>query len=332
MTDAPLTFVTYEDRKSEVIGIQLLILSLAQPGGDPFRLIVYCPKAFSEFRRWATAYPSVEVRESDFLPMRGWEVKPTLLLQLLDEAIPQPIWIDADIMVSRPLQAKWFDLAPGQILTSSDYCSNSNVYVDRARQSKLITARRLPLSLNSCILRVCADHRELLKAWEHRMTFDDFQFGQRNRDLWRPANLSSDQDVLWSLLISRDFAHVPVRQLQSGVDVAQSWGLFEFPSHFRLRAALLGLPPFVHAAGAKPWRLTGTGIGRAVAELQPYTAVARQYVKQIPSVADWVKPRSKLGRALHLSCLGSTTLSLIPLQIAAFFYRLKREGIWWLQA
>jgi hypothetical protein len=330
MPEAPLTFVTYENRLSDIIGLKLLILSIVQPGGVASRMIVYCPKEFGDFRPWTGAIPNVELRDCDDVPVKGWEVKPTLLLKLLDEGVTQPIWIDSDIMLSAPARAPWFAIAPGQILTSSDYSSNSPVYQDRAKLAGMITARRLKFSVNSCVLRVDSSHRELLKAWENRMTWDDFQFGQRNRNLRRSAHLASDQDVLWSLLCSRDFGYIPVRQLQSGVDIAQSWSLFEFPLHFRLRAMFTGLPPFVHAAGIRPWRIEGSRIPFTVAQLQPYNKVVRQYVKQLPSVADWTYPTSKLSIILRLWCLGSTTLSVIPLQIAVFLNRLRRQGVWWL--
>ncbi len=315
-----MEFVTYEDRPSDCVGLKLLAASILKSTGS-HTLICFCPTGFVAFRKWATQHPRLIVRDSDELGVRGWEVKPTLLLKLLDDGIAQPIWVDSDIVMSRPISEKLFAIHGRELLATEENSSHSNVAVNRAELSHLISARQLHRPLNSGVLRVSEVHRSLLQAWAERMSRPDFQTAQQNDSVPRPTHLAGDQDVLEALLCSREYADIPVRELKAGIEIAQCWFVSGFAFRHRLRALLFGLPPIVHALGIKPWRVNGNRLTALAAELHPYNRVARRLADGIDEDMPWSRPKTGVARILTILGCGSAVLPGILLLLGVRLYQ-----------
>ena len=316
-----MTFITYEDRQSDCIGLKLLAASILR-GGAGHKVICICPGSFAAFREWAVRFPQLMVRDSEDLGVTGWEVKPTLLLRALDEGVEQPIWIDSDIIMSRPVGETLFEIAGDDLLATEENSSHAHIDVDRAKLSGLTSTRRLKKPLNTGVLRVSAVHRPLLHAWAERMGRADFQNAQRDLSAPRPTHLAGDQDVLEALLCSSDYCGIPVRQLRAGIDIAQCWWVFGYAFHHRLRALFLGLPPIVHALGVKPWRVTGNSLAMLATELHPYNRVARKFADDVQEDISWTRPHSTAARILTLLGSGSIVLPGMYLQIQVALYQL----------
>src|SRR5207237_6535087 len=89
-----------EDRPSATIGIKLLALSLGDKCPDA-ELLVYCGFNDAAFNAWADSRKNIRLMEPPSDLPRGWDVKPTLLLEGLSAGAEAPWWLDTDIVVTR---------------------------------------------------------------------------------------------------------------------------------------------------------------------------------------------------------------------------------------
>src|SRR5438045_2971520 len=92
----PMIICTYEDRPTDLVGVQLLVSSLARhlPGAS---IHVACPTPPPELAAWLRARPGVTLDETRDERLRGWNVKAGLLTRLLDAGHDDVIWIDSDV-------------------------------------------------------------------------------------------------------------------------------------------------------------------------------------------------------------------------------------------
>jgi len=313
-------FVCYEDRITDTIGLKLLILSL-QRFGPLAPLICYCPTHFTAFRRWAADRSNVQIRDNDALSIRGWEVKPTILLKVLSEDAGPVVWLDSDLMFTRQTSAEFFYFKPDALLTTQENTAVFGWNADRATLMGMKSVRRLAGPVNSCVIGVTTVHRSLLEAWADRMKRRDFQDAQKLSYFDRPLHLMSDQDVLDALLCSELFAHIPVRQFRAGYDVAQCWSHAGFAARHRLLAMIRGFPPLVHCPGTKPWRVAGGMRDTVALELSPYSYFARQYVSELDDDLRWTKPSSTLGKLLYTLSGRDSVIAGLLLQLLVDVYR-----------
>src|SRR5450432_3853927 len=90
---------TYEDRPSDLVGVQLLVSSLPRHvPGVPVH--VACPAPGAELASWLRASPGVTLDETHDDRLRGWNVKAGLLTRLLDAGHEEVLWIDSDVIVA----------------------------------------------------------------------------------------------------------------------------------------------------------------------------------------------------------------------------------------
>jgi len=302
--------VVFEDRPAALVGVKLAVLSLRRhcPGGD---VLAWVPGAPESFQAWARTVPGLRVRtHRRWVDGNGWNVKPSILLRLLQEKNDQVVWVDSDVLVTGDLLARLRELPDDALIATQEYFWGHHQGTDRRTAGLgLETGRVFPATVNSGVLRVLPQHESLLRRWSAVLTGPQYVAVQGLPARRRPVHYWGDQDVLAGLLGSRDFAAVPVSQLRRGSDIAQCFG----PSGFTVRERIVAgrrLPLVLHAMGEKPWTLrTGRRPGprgyftRLHLELTPYTRVAREYRDRLGEGAAWTAPSTLLGKVLVSSGL-----------------------------
>jgi hypothetical protein len=289
---------TYEDRPSDLVGVQLLVSSLARHvPGVPVH--VACPAPGAELARWLRASPGVTLDETRDDRLRGWNVKAGLLTRLLDAGHEEVLWIDSDVIVAGDFRSLIPD-ATSLVVTEELSSHGPKEARLRTEGWNLPVGRALPHIVNSAFLRVTRAHRPLLDAWIALMLTDAYQEAQRLPFAQRPTHMISDQDVLCALLGAQAFAHLPVTFLARGRDIIHDISGGYTPLQ-RLANLFRPMPPLVHAQGAKPWRYPDVPrLLREPAryyrftqvESSPYTHVARAYRSVLPSFPEFLEVRS----------------------------------------
>ncbi|HEV2863945.1 MAG TPA: hypothetical protein VGX48_23315 [Pyrinomonadaceae bacterium] len=303
----------YEDRPSALVGLKLLLLSLARqsPG---LRVRLYCPAADAAFESWVAGQPDVELRPTPPDSLGGWDVKPTLLLELFDEGHDEVFWLDTDLIVTSDVRALMGGLPEEVMVAAEEHpWALGNNSPRRTEHLGLEVARIFPRTLNAGVLRMTPYHRPLLERWNVLLRQPAYRESQGlpfDERLWY---FGCDQDLLSGLLGSTEFAHIPVHLLRAGPDIAHCFCDRGYTTGNRIGNLFRGLPPLVHGQGPKPWELTGV----LFAELSPYCAAALPYAGQLGEPASWMRPRSAWGRLLNGLTLGNPNLRDLPL-VAAY--------------
>ncbi len=320
---------SYEDRAGSIAGVELFLLSMAEAvPGVP--IDVTCPNLRDRLAAWAetVGLSGVTLRGSKDWPGSGWNVKPGKLLELLDEGHDEVIWIDTDIVAHRDFRPAIAGLSPETLVVGQEF------RVEHPEGTRIRTtgwglsyARYLPYTVNSGFVRATQAHRPLLRRWQELMSRPDYVAAQARPIGDRPPAMLGDQDVLWSLLGSSEFASIPVHYLRCGDEIIQNSGANGYRVIERLRHLVRGLPPLIHALGReKPWNYREVPDLRshrrdylelALLELSPYVAVASRFSRRLSEPAPWLGARTALARTMRLLALNNPSLQGLPLALVA---------------
>ena len=95
----------YEDRPDHLVGVRLLALSLLE--FEPSWRIVFFSVALPDDEELSvlSKLDNVVIRHDVPKRFSAWNVKPALLLKLLEEGIGEVMWIDSDILLTAPLSS-----------------------------------------------------------------------------------------------------------------------------------------------------------------------------------------------------------------------------------
>lgn len=305
----------YEDRPSHLLGVKLLVCSLARHAPD-LQLQLTCPVADENLRRWLEAYPQVTLDVNRPSEARGWDVKPTLLLRLLDQGHDEVVWLDSDIILTRDFRP--FGLSPEVLLLAEDdYWNGPKECALRTLGWGLPLGRKLPRVPNSGVIRVTPAHRSLLVAWQGLMATPEYRRAQQAGFGQRPFYMLGDQDVIASLLGSEEFASVPVEFLLRGRDIIQHCSPPAYAPTDRIANLFRGTPAFVHIQAEKPW--TFTEVPRfwqdprryysfLAVECSPYGHFARKHAAELGELPACLQIRSWPGRLSDVASLGNPHL------------------------
>ena len=240
-----------------------------------------------------------------------WNVKPRILLWTLELGHPQVVWLDADVVLAGdfrhrlPVDERVFvgaeEFAWGQLPGSGA----------RLPAWGLPPGRQLDRTVNTGVIRVGLQHRDVLEDWAALLVRRDYRDAQGVHATQRPLQLVGNQDALTALLGSAPYADLPLHLLRSGRDIAQCAGPSGFTPAERLASLRHGLPPLLHAVGVKPWqhgaawRYDGGRVHRLRAayedlhsRLSPYTVVARTLSEQAGVLTQAYAPRNGAERTL----------------------------------
>jgi hypothetical protein len=287
------------------------------------RIFLTAPGASEELKSWAKSRPQVRFSTSTPQQLTGWDVKPWLLLQQLEEESEEVIWLDADTIVTRPLSSILADFPEDTLLVAEEWDRHPPISV--AHLWGWREARPIP-PVNSCFMRAKAAHRPLLQQWL-LMTRDAAY--RRAQDLpfeSRPWHLASDQALLTALLSSEQFADTPIEYVPMGRHLAQCAGSSGYRPLQRMLDLVRGLPTLIHCIGRKPWAKAQSqkGIQRFMQDLatdvSPYVLASRQVAAQIGAWPPWLDARTWLGKAMRTLTAFHPGLAGLPL---AMMHRLQ---------
>jgi hypothetical protein len=299
---------SYEDRASSLVGVKLLILSLAQHCPD-IEVHIYSPIADKNFQSWINRQSKVCLIATPENYLGGWNIKPFVLLDELNAGFDEVIWLDSDIIITSDFRPLLQGLPKDFYVAAEErpWAPNQGSVL-RAKRLGLQVGRIFLRTINSCVNRVTPFHRQLLERWKEMLYRFDYQEAQTKSWAEREFLLGSDQDLLTGLLGSTEFTHIPVKLLRTGLDIAHFFCAREYTVGNRIRNLFKGLPPFVHAQGPKPWELPE----QLFSELSPYCAVALPYQEKIHELTPWMNPRSTWGRLLDSLTCRNPNLRDIP--------------------
>jgi hypothetical protein len=282
----------HEDRPANLVGLRLAVLSLVT--AHPTARVVVSAPTSPELDAWCrrtTGHGLLGTATAK----RGWDVKPELLLHLLDREDTPVVWVDADVLCARSPEAL-LDLPQDEMVVCEE------TWWSRAQGTDARTVgwgwpvgRHFPTSANTAVLRVTRQHRPVLHAWRDAVSSAEYLAAQARPWFQRPIHLMGDQEPLSGLLGSTRFSDVPLRFLRRGQDIAQCFGASGYTVAERWRSRR-ELPAFVHAQSApKPWAVTDDDslLQRWHAELNPYTILARRMLDE--DEEPWLRRRSAFG-------------------------------------
>jgi hypothetical protein len=317
----------YEDRAANLVGVKLLILSLARH--EPHWTIrLFAPDAPAPFRAWASTRANVRPNYDPVAGADGWNVKPRLLRQLLEEGRDRLLWLDSDLIASAALPSILKNSSAETLIVAEEEPWQrfaGSLY--RTPSWGLDRGRTVATSVNSCVVRVSHHHYELMKDWEELLARPDYQQMQQLPWHERPFTMIGDQDALCALVGSRKYSGLQVRFLRQGRDVAHCFNEDGYTCGDRLHHAFRGLPALLHAQGEKPWK---QGAGRKLhLELSPYSYAAAVYANDLdPSERSWIYPHSRTGRLLSFTALGEPNLAgFIPAMLRTTYRRTGRTAM-----
>jgi hypothetical protein len=287
-----------------LVGVKLTVLSLAShwPG---LEVAVHAPGAPVGFHEWLSRRQNVFAGEA-VLHDTGWNVKPALLLHHLGAGRSPVIWIDSDIVLMGDLAAR-LAIEPLNALVGTEdlWWARAQGRADRTEAWGFAPGRILPRTFNTGLVRATSTHVPVLEAWYDLLQTEHYRRAQESPWADRPLHLVGDQEVLTALLGASEWAHVDVRLLRRGLDIAQCYSPASFAPTERVRLAVRRRTPvLVHAMGQKPWASPAgppprSRSGRFWAwvddshrYLTPYTWVANSLAEGLGEEdLAWLKPR-----------------------------------------
>ncbi len=325
--DVNTVFCLAEDRDGAEIGLKLALLSLAEhcPGAP---VVLHRPRPIPSFVRWVSRFPHVRLVADRPEGAEDWNCKPHALLPLLTGPDVQAVWVDSDLMLTRDVRPLFEGLSPGVLVATQEPVNQPHQGSEvRTRGWGLPVGRRLPFSVNTCLLRVTSAHRALLGRWRELLADPEYRRRQRGPIEERGIHLQSDQDVFAALLGSTGFADVPIHLLRHGLEVLHAGGALGFTLGERIRGLVHPVPTVLHAIAGKPWVLLGRPDARPpgwffrmrelLQETSPYVAHARRYRTAVDEPTPWLDHHTFAGRMLRAAGLGHWAFRGLPITLVA---------------
>ena len=319
-----LRVCAFEDRAVAMDSLLFMAESLCAADRN-ISLHLTVPDAPDYIHAWARSRPEVTISTERPEGVSGWDVKPWLLLQQLNEGLPEAVWIDDDMIVTGSI-AKMLQQFPSDTLVVSAEWGDWPV---QACQFWGLPPGRPIQLFNACFIRATAAHRPLLERYLELARDPRNQEFQKLPYEQRPKPASGDSWLLVALLESEEFAQLPFACIRRGRHIAQCAGSSGYRPLHRVLDLFRGLPPLIHGLGRKPWDVpqeTGR-VQRFLLDLatdvSPYTLAARKVAKKVGRFPGWLRPRTRIGAAcraltanhpgmagLPLSCLHALHLSI----------------------
>ena len=326
------TVCVAEDRAICEPAVKLLIVSLCAESPETTINLFY-PPAGPEFAAWLSKYPQARLNSDCLMGGLGWNVKPKVIMHLLDKGFDEVIWIDSDVLVTGNLRSLFAGLDEKTFVATEHTLAEErdDSHSRRALLWGFLAGRVLPFALNSGVIRVTRDHYHLMERWWDLLQSDDYQRYQKLDWRQRPVHMLGDQDVMTALLTSREFSDIPIRILYRGGHIIQFDGIWGYGVPERVINLFGHGPIFIHASASKPWaaRWDSKGLREYIKmvylDLSPYTISALRYRGELGSDNSWMLPHYRLSTVLRLAGFSSTPLVGLPI---ALFGHVARFGRW----
>lgn len=321
-----LRVCSYEDRPEAMDSVIFMGESLCRVDTQ-VSLHLTVPGAPASVRAWAENRPGVTLY-TERLKVSGWDVKPWLLLQELKAGAREAVWLDADIIVTRPISALLKQLRRDSLIVAEEW--NRPEPVDLGHLWEQPSARPVA-PVNSCLLRATKAHRRLLERWFEMTHEPRYRQAQELPFERRPFHLASDQVLLTALLGREEFVQTPIDYIRIGRHIAQCAGSSGYRPGDRLLDLFRGLPPLIHCIGRKPWE-PADDHGRIqrflldlATDVSPYELAARRVAKELGISPPWLDARTSLGAMLRKVTGYHPGMAGLPLAILhAFPIKMKQ--------
>jgi hypothetical protein len=308
----------YQDNPSHFTSVQLAVLSILEH--EPlWQIHVSIPECPAWLEQWLSQFQSVRLYNEKY-GQSGWDVKPEIILSLLDLLKDEVIWFDSDMILTAPV-SPYIDRFPASTLIVAEeppgpFAPGSAL---RTNGWGRPIGRSIRKSINSGFIRVSVGHRTLISAWREALKDARYRKAQE-LDWWlRPAPFYGDQDALSALLGSKDYSDVPIVFLRNGIEIAQCHGPDGYPWQRRIMNAFRRMPALVHAQGKKPWLAEGRTLVHL--DVSPYKLAALRYKKNIKDT-DWLQIHTVGGRILMSMTFGEPNLAGLAPSLAAVCRRI----------
>jgi len=260
------------------------------------------PDASASVRAWAEGRPEVVLSATRPDALTGWDVKPWLLLQELGAGWPEAMWIDTDMIVTRPISALLDEFPRDSLVVTEEWDQPGVIPVCHLWG---IASLRPMRPINACFLRVTQGHRALLERYLEMVNEPRYREAQTLSLERRPFHLLGDSWVLTALLESEEFGRVPYDCLRLGRHIAQCAGSSGYRPYHRLRDLFRGLPHLIHCIGRKPWvsvrergRIHQLLIDLAT-DVSPYVLASRRVARDLDVHPRWLDARTSIGAMLR---------------------------------
>ncbi len=251
--DLEMVLCIAEDRKSCEPGLRVLLASLNVfcRGVDVW---LYIRNSSMWLNSWVEEFTNISIRQYPF-DAEGWNVKPAMLLEALDAGYKEVVWIDSDIVITSDFRISLRNIPTSKLVVTENarWGKHSDGDAERTRAWGYSVGRTLPFSINTCLTRVSAPHREILVTWREITHSERFLEAQRMPIMERPTHMTGCQDAFQALLCSAEFKDIDLEILLIGVGITQAFGLKGFTTKERILAIFRGMPPMIHAQQFKPW-------------------------------------------------------------------------------
>jgi hypothetical protein len=309
-----LRVCSYEDRAEAMDSLILMGESLcAADKGVSLHLTV--PDAPASVRAWAQRRPEVILSTMWPRGVSGWDVKPWLMLQQLDEGVPETVWLDDDIIVTKPISKMLLEF-PRESLIFTEEWGRWTVPVSHLWGT---AAARPVLLFNNCLIRATQAHRPLLERWLEMTRDARYREAQALPFERRPRHLQHDGWLLIAILESQEFGQVAFDSIRRGRHIAQCAGSSGYRPRDRVLDLFRGLPPLIHGLGRKPWE-PGRERSRAqrflldlATDVSAYVLAAQRVAKGAGVSPAWLEPRTRLGALFRRLTAGHPGLAGLPL-------------------
>ena len=182
---------TYEDRRRYSAGLQLLAHSLRHACPDQ-QLTVLCPASLVDVFRRELPRERLSLREWPHPDVSGWSVKPSVLLNMLDEGHNEVVWMDSDLIVTSEFRDR-LDHSEAVVVTGEPRWVTQANRVGWAQGCGICVTPKFQNPINSCVIRVTPTHRRLLHEWQGRLASPEYHVEQALSLLDRRPHLRSDR-------------------------------------------------------------------------------------------------------------------------------------------
>jgi hypothetical protein len=314
-THPPLRVCSYEDRAEAMDSLILMGESLCAVDRD-VSLHLTVPDPPAAVRAWAQRSPQVILSTTRPAGVTGWDVKPWLLLQELNEGRQEALWLDDDMIVTRALSSLVRQFPPDSLILAQEWLRAEAIPVS---QFWGMPAGRTILVVNNCFVRATQAHRPFLERYLQMACDPRYRAAQALPFERRPIHLLHDGWLLIALLQSQEFSRVDFACLRLGRHIAQCAGLSGYRPHDRLLDLFRGLPPLIHGLGRKPWEAVKSH-GRSqrflldlATDLSPYVLAARRVARGLDMHRDWLGARTAAGAMLRGLTAGNPGMAGLPL-------------------
>jgi hypothetical protein len=316
--------VAYEDRMCAIPGVEILARSLDRysPGSE---LHIYSPLD-SIAERLSDLSRLKFIRTTDLIG-RGWNAKPAILLRALATS-ERVLWLDTDVVVTGDICSLIDRFERHAFVVGQEFRGTAGAGGHiRAQAYGLTPSRFLPYPVNSGSIIASPRHRRLLVEWSALLLDQRYQAAQSRPVAERPVAFVGDQDALWALLTSQEFADVPVDYFRIRSDMIQHCGANGYHVLDRLARPSGNGPSFVHMLGRyKPWsfedipsvrRNPTDYLNMVCFELSPFFEAAQPFARELGRPG-WLYRRTLPARILNLIFGGNVALRGLPLAMVSW--------------